>query len=730
MLIRRYLKVLLYGLLLLAVLLAVAWWLARTQLEALGVEQFEVSGTKLGWNRLAFDSVSVTWTGDGRSVVLETLGPAMIMDWADWQVDRLVARSARIEQVSSAAAGTSPRSPGADALRLSLPDSVPFWLPRHLSVNNLEANFPCQGDQCRFKGALRFDRNDSSATAQVDATLDRGSQTLTIQGDVQLGDGDAAAPDGELLVSDLSPWLSALVSKPWQSLLPHSAVLRFSPSGQPAAEGQWPMAVKLTTEGGAAPSFEGQLVLHAGDNWHLEVAHGRLTATVDRWQQSGWVLDDIRATLPFRGRVSPDGSRVTLLPGAVVQVSHGDPLSTDDLVWLDDLALSAEGLSLQQVNGELRVEGPVELSAGEIRHDALVTQGWGLAADVNWAGELVVDGTLASDAGMTVPLRGRYHQKDGLQVEASMTLNSGNQANQLSETLRAWPGSLTIEEGEARLASELTWHPESPLTADATLTFAGASGLYEEMAWQTLSGQVQASLANDRLTIGTSDLELADLNPGMPIGPVRLAGTYGAALAESMAGELKLDSAEAGFAGGTLSVAPHTWQLDTMPISVPVTVQGLQLSRLMNLYPTEGLAGEGTLEGELPLMISDRGVRIDGGHLSALPPGGRLQLPADKLQAMAATNEAMALVARAMEDFHYEQLESGISYSEDGTLVLDLQLRGNSPGVDSDRPVVLNINLEEDIPALLTSLQLSGRVNEAVTERVRERLQQDGVDTQ
>lgn len=87
-------------------------------------------------------------------------------------------------------------------------------------------------------------------------------------------------------------------------------------------------------------------------------------------------------------------------------------------------------------------------------------------------------------------------------------------------------------------------------------------------------------------------------------------------------------------------------------------------------------------------------------------------------------------MTRAMEDFHYEMLESGISYSEDGTLVLDLQLRGSSPRVDSDRPVVLNINLQEDIPALLTSLQLSGRVNDAVTERVRERLQQDGVDTQ
>jgi hypothetical protein len=37
--------------------------------------------------------------------------------------------------------------------------------------------------------------------------------------------------------------------------------------------------------------------------------------------------------------------------------------------------------------------------------------------------------------------------------------------------------------------------------------------------------------------------------------------------------------------------------------------------------------------------------------------------------------------------------------------------------------VVLNVNLEENIPALLTSLQLSGRVSDAVAERIRKMLQ-------
>jgi len=41
---------------------------------------------------------------------------------------------------------------------------------------------------------------------------------------------------------------------------------------------------------------------------------------------------------------------------------------------------------------------------------------------------------------------------------------------------------------------------------------------------------------------------------------------------------------------------------------------------------------------------------------------------------------------------------------------------------EGGRPINFSINLEEDIPALLTSLQLSDRVSETIQRRVQERL--------
>ncbi|MFW5823716.1 MAG: intermembrane phospholipid transport protein YdbH family protein [Marinobacter sp.] len=722
MTIRRRLKVLAVCVLLSGLLVWGGWQWVRMQLSQMGVERLEVSGIDLGWNRLAFDSVSLAWTGNGRSVLLETLEPALTMDWSSWQLDRLVARSARVVQALPAHAGSTSPSP---ALQLTLPDSMPFWLPRHLSVNELDAVFPCQGSQCHMQGTLRFDREADSANLQVDTTLSRDRQELAVKGAVRLG---AGATGGELTVRGLRPWLVQAGGAQWQRLVPRAATLRFSPSAEPAEAGQWPMHLTLGTEGGASAAFEGQVVLDTTDPWRLDIQRGRLTGHLEQWRQSGWLLDGLRLDLPLRGSLSGAGARLTLLEDAGLRVRHADPLAAGELMWLDEVSVSAEDLSVIVGEDGLQADGPFRLDAGEIRHPALVTQAWRADGELQWAGELALTAEAASAAGTRLPLRVGYHPDDGLQAGGSMSLTPENQANQLAKTLAAWPRSLTLASGQGDLTGQLWWPPGGGPRAEATLTLQDLSGLYERMAWQGLSGEMAASLDKGEVRLSTGDLELEQLNPGLPIGPVSLSAGYRGVMDDPLAGRLALNGAEAGFAGGTFNVAGQGWQLDQAPWRVPVTLRDLELSALMELYPTEGLAGDGVLHGKLPLTIGPRGVRIERGQVSGAPPGGRLQLPADKLQAMAGNNEVMGLVTRAMEDFRYRHLESDVSYSEDGTLVLDLQLRGSSPKVDSERPIVLNINLQEDIPALLTSLQLSGRVNEAVTERVRERLQREGAD--
>ncbi|GGY62345.1 intermembrane phospholipid transport protein YdbH family protein [Marinobacter zhanjiangensis] len=736
MAIRRSLRVLLIVLLLLAGALWGGWSLVHARLAELGIEQVRFSGPDLGWSRLGFRSVSLTWTGDGRSLSVETDNPRLTLDWLDWQLDQLVAGQTRITHASTVDAAqlsSPPPSPGGgNALELTLPESMPFWLPRHLEIESLQASFPCQGMQCRFQGHVRFDRQAESATARVDATLTREQKTLAIRGNVRLGSGadPQSVTDGELQISGIRPWLPQALAADLRRSMPAGATVRFSPGGEPAP-GQWPIRVELTTEGGAQPAFKGRVILHTGDPWRLDITQGQITATLERWQQAGWLFNTLQADLPIRGTVTANESRLTFSQGAAVSVRHMDAFGPEQLMWLDQVALSPGGTTVLYRDGQFQVNGPVALSAGEVRYPGLVTQAWQAEADVQWQQALTAEGELTNAAGASLPFRVDVHPAGSLDARLSMQLTPDNEANHLAATVDAWPETLALESGQVEAEATLRLPQGGQPEIFADVTFDEASGLYQTMAWQTLTGTVQGQWRDGELVASTDALELAQLNPGIPIGPIRVSASYRAETDAPARGTVHLENASAGFAEGTLSVADGTsWDLSEESWRIPVDARGVKLSALMNLYPTEGLAGEGTLEGQLPVIVGPGGVRIEDGRISALPPGGRLQLPADKLGGMAQSNQAMALVARAMENFHYRLLESGINYAEDGTLLLDLKLRGSSPGVDSDRPVVLNINLQEDIPALLTSLQLSGRVNDAVTERVRERFQQNRVETQ
>ena len=200
MTIRRGLRGLLIILFVLVVIGWSGWSLVQTRLADLGIERIEFSGTDLGWNRIAFRSVELVWSGNGRSLSLETADPHLTLDWLDWQLDTLVTGPTRVAQAGSLQLSSSSPSPapaaptdrGASALELTLPDTMPFWLPRHLEIESLQASFPCQGSQCRFQGQLEFHREDERARAQVDATLARDDHTLAVQGDVRLGSGARA----------------------------------------------------------------------------------------------------------------------------------------------------------------------------------------------------------------------------------------------------------------------------------------------------------------------------------------------------------------------------------------------------------------------------------------------------------------------------------------------------------------------------------------------------------
>ncbi|KXJ48844.1 Dicarboxylate transport [Marinobacter salarius] len=439
---------------------------------------------------------------------------------------------------------------------------------------------------------------------------------------------------------------------------------------------------------------------------------------------AGWTIGDGRINLTVSGTASERSATLTL--GEQSRVEFDDIAAPGKDSRLDGLWVNLAGVTLvgeyqlaPMALERLAVEGPFEATVATIHHPQLLPQPWRFDGQLDGTlSELKIDGRLSSDAGVDADMDMNYPFEGIPALEVSMNAAGASGGRALADTFTAWPAALEVSDGRVEAALSARF-PSQGFRVQGDLVFDNLDGLYDRTAWTGLDGRVNLNLDNDHVNVRTSDLVLDALNPGIALRDVRVAGLYRSPRDQIANGTLVLDQASSELLGGEVRVTPGEWQLADMPLRISLELSGIELAKLMQVYPAEGLAGSGLLQGAIPVRVGPEGVSIDAGQVQAVAPGGTLKLPADRLKGMAQGNQAMALVVQAMENFHYSVLNSTIDYAQDGTLMLGLRLEGSSPEVRDGHPIVLNINLEEDIPALLTSLQLSGRVNEAVTEKVR-----------
>jgi len=498
-----------------------------------------------------------------------------------------------------------------------------------------------------------------------------------------------------------------------------------------------PLQVALRSRGAADINVDAHLAISTSAPWQVQLAQTRLTANLARLDVGQWRIDKPELALLMSGELTSTEANLTFAQSSRVSATQVKSLGGDDAEALElqnpQLVLAGKNLTAGFKTAPATLEnltfsGPLDISAKQIKHPLLLTQGWQFngktKADTNGlqlSGIAKANSGTSANINLKVPYGSAAAQAIG--VNAQMRVSGKREIDGLGRVLVAWPELLDASGGTISANVNAQLLPGQPLVVDGKLVFLDVGGTWDRTAWRNMNGTVEATLKSDQFQVSTSQLTLDEINPGIPLGPIALAGDYRAPAQQPMAGQLTLTQANAGALGGQLNIASGSWDLASAPVTVPLELDRLNLAQLLRVYPAEGLAGTGMLSGTIPLVIDPAtGVQVKRGRLGALEPGGQLQLSAERLRALGRKNETMELVSKALENFRYSALSSDIDYDENGTLLLGLHLQGNSPEVGDGRAVVLNINIEENIPALLTSLQLSGRVTDAVAERVKKLL--------
>ncbi len=176
--------------------------------------------------------------------------------------------------------------------------------------------------------------------------------------------------------------------------------------------------------------------------------------------------------------------------------------------------------------------------------------------------------------------------------------------------------------------------------------------------------------------------------------------------------EIRLTNARLGVFGGYITARSD--RIFPFEKETDVFLEGhdIEIEDVLSLYPNS-VQGSGKIHASLPLHISKEGVHMENGIIQG-KDGGILRYTGGGLSA--GGNQNLQIVAKALENYHYTNLEARADYSLEGDLFLSLQLQGRNPDYMNERPIHFNLNLEENIPALIKSLTIGknivGQINE------------------
>ena len=288
----------------------------------------------------------------------------------------------------------------------------------------------------------------------------------------------------------------------------------------------------------------------------------------------------------------------------------------------------------------------------------------------------------------------------------------------LSSRVSPWDEDWDIAAGKLLVDLQANWTQSgSDLKFDgrSSLRLQDLAGHYDETAFVGLTTSLEAAYGSAKgFTVLPSNITVDLIEMGLPIENISASYTlYPSEMAFDMA-----DLRMAAF-GGVIRADPFSFSTASTVNTVLMHAEAIQLNRLLTLEEFDSIEVSGTVGAELPLAIVGSSLTITEGRLVGEPPGGVIRYHS-KAEPDESDTSSIGFVTRALSNFKYQTLTSEIDYNVDGDLNLQLQLTGNNPDLETSRPVVLNLGVENNVPQMLKSLRASRAVEDVLTQRLQE----------
>lgn len=242
------------------------------------------------------------------------------------------------------------------------------------------------------------------------------------------------------------------------------------------------------------------------------------------------------------------------------------------------------------------------------------------------------------------------------------------------------------------------------------------SGFYTNTAFVDFSTNFSGELMDSGDFASATALQgtIASVNPGLPVENISFS--YGI---DTRKTTVDLHDLQASIFNGTLRSEGVIYNWKAAANTFTMALERIDLSTLLDMGAYEGVHASGIISGNIPVSISGGTLSVAEGTLHVEAPGGSIRY--QSANSGSSGNAALDLVNQALSNYQYDSLEADVNYLPSGDLNLAVRLQGANPDMNQGQRINLNLNISDNIPSLLQSLQSSRSITDALERALQNR---------
>jgi len=309
------------------------------------------------------------------------------------------------------------------------------------------------------------------------------------------------------------------------------------------------------------------------------------------------------------------------------------------------------------------------------------------------------------------------------QGSGSITFNSKPQSlEKLSRSMKQitaeWPRDLVVATGTATMHGSAAWD-RGLKQSRVDIKVSNAGGRYVEAYFSGLNTDLKLDLYPE-FEGRAKKISVKLIDIGVPINDL----TASLRLDWPSRGKkptMTFSNLKASLLKGRVTGKRVRIDLNRRRHDFTLALHHIDIAEIVRLHGFEGLKATGKVSGNIPVRLGPKGVSVRKGRIRADKPGGTINyVPDERGEALKSASVKSEILLNLLRDFRYDVLDAETEYKTDGQLLMKMQLRGKSPQQYKDRPVHLNLTLDQNILSLLKSLRSVNGVNERIDRKVRQ----------